>query len=114
MAGPVMSRASRNAISDSTRGWMNRSRCTGSPCAKSMPLVTRPYSGAASPMACCLLRLVRPSFQPTKVSPASSFDCTNSFCASNAVSTGMSGCSSLNCAMPLRSRSDVTRVSAIS
>ena len=47
-----------------------------------MPLVTRPYSGAARPMACCLLRLVRPSFQPTKVSPASSLDWMKSFCAS--------------------------------
>ena len=46
-----------------------------------MPLVTRPYSGASTPIACCLLRLVSPSFQPTKRSPASSLASTKSRCA---------------------------------
>src|SRR3954452_9844593 len=35
-----------------------------------MPLVTRPYRGAARPMACCLLRLGRARLPPTKGSPA--------------------------------------------
>ena len=65
-------------------------------------------------MARCLLRLVSPSFQPTKVSPASSLDWMNAFCAAYAVSVGMSGWLSLNWAMPLRWRSASIRTSAIS
>jgi outer membrane protein len=74
--------ASKKAISDSTRGWMNRSSRIGSPYEEIMPLVTRPYNGASRPMACCLFRLVKPSLYPTNVSPAWILESMKARCAS--------------------------------
>src|SRR6478609_2599063 len=79
-----------------------------------MPLVTRPYNGASRPIACCLFLLVNPSLYPTNVSPALVFELTKRRCASYAVATSISGCSSLNWAMPVRFRSAAMSMSAIS
>jgi hypothetical protein len=73
VAGACTSRPSRNAISGSTRGWMNLASSTGSPYSASIPLVTKPYSGASTFITLCLALLVKPSFAPTNCSPASSF-----------------------------------------
>jgi hypothetical protein len=96
VAGAARSRPSRNAISGSTRGWMNPARSTGSPYGRSMPLVTHPYSGESTFMTCCLARLVRPSLAPARPSPAASRASIPAHCASYAVASSSSGCSSVN------------------
>lgn len=73
--GAVSSAPSRNAISGSTLGWMNRPS-SATPSWTHIASVSHPWLGCSTPIARRIASLVNPSLPPTTTSPSASRSAT--------------------------------------